>query len=68
MSVLVLIIESFGFDNASAYDYIYSFESIDLISLIWFDIDERDMVVDIDGWLSNILLLEDDREDGWSDV
>ena len=49
ISVLVLIIKSFEFDNASAYDFIYIFESIDLISLISFDIDERDMVVDIDG-------------------
>ena len=49
MIVLVLITESFEFDNASVYDFIYIFESIALISLISFDIDERDMVVDIDG-------------------
>ena len=49
MIVLILIIESFKFDNTSAYDFIYIFKSIDLISLISFDIDERDMVVDIDG-------------------
>ena len=26
------------------------------------------MVVDIDGLLSNILLLKDDREEGWDEV
>ena len=45
MIVLVLIIELFEFDNASAYDFIYIFESIDLISLISFDIDESDTVI-----------------------
>ena len=26
------------------------------------------MVVDIDGWLYNILLLDDDRQEGWDEV
>ena len=46
MIVSVLIIESFEFDNASAYDFIYTFESKALIS---FYFDKRYMVVDIDG-------------------
>ena len=69
MIVLVLIIiKSFEFDNASAYDFISIFESIDLIFLISFYIDERDMLIDIDVWQSNILLLEADRDDGWDDL
>ena len=62
--LLVLIIEIFEFDNDSAYDFIYIFESINLISLISFDINERDMVVDIDG-LSNKLQLGGDGMKYW---
>ena len=47
---------------------LYIFESIDLICLISVDIEERDMVFDTDGCVSNILLFEDDKEDGWDGI